>query len=196
MDEGATDSMPQRVFTPHTSVMVLLFLCLPLLLGGCLGNRATGAMFDDQNIEVRVIAAITGPDGLGRENHVKVEVYERVVLLMGEAVSPAEKERAGRIAAGVDQVERVVNEIEVRERVGVGGKLSNSWLSAKVNTRLLTANTLPGFDPHRVKVVSARGTVYLMGNLSREEGDQVAEVVRNVRGVDKVVKVFNYSREE
>ena len=34
-----------------------------------------------------------------------------------------------------------------------------------------------------------------MGNVSREEGDRVAEVVRNVRGVEKVVKVFNYQNE-
>jgi osmotically-inducible protein OsmY len=31
-----------------------------------------------------------------------------------------------------------------------------------------------------------------MGTVTQEEGDKVAEVVRNIGGVDKVVKVFDY----
>lgn len=171
-------------------------LLVAALLTGCLEHRATGAMLDDQNIEFRVINAIFQSDDIGPESHIKVEVYERVVLLMGETDTAENKALAGRLAADVDQVERVVNEIEVMEEAGLGGRISNSWLSAKVNTALMTENPLPGFDPHRVKVVSSTGTVYLMGNLSRTEGDQVAEVARNVRGVERVVKVFNYTREE
>ena len=173
---------------------LLLLATLPLL-AGCLQYRSTGAMFDDQHIEVRVIDAIASSDQLDRSSHIKVEVYENVVLLMGEAPTEAARNLAGDLAAEVDQVERVVNEIEVMDRVGVGGKFSNSWLTGKVNTALATENTLEGWDPHRIKVISARNTVYLMGNVSREEGDRVAEVVRNVRGVEKVVKVFNYQNE-
>jgi osmotically-inducible protein OsmY len=166
------------------------------LLGGCLKHRGTGAMLDDQNIELRVISAIGGADGIGRESHIKVEVYERMVLLAGETDTEDKKALAERLAADVDQVDRVVNEIEVREREGVAGKFGNSWLTTKVNTELMTENVLPGFDPHRIKVVSSAGTVFLMGNVTRDEGDAVTEVVRNVRGVDKVVKVFNYESAE
>lgn len=178
---------PSSLFLP-----CLLALALPFTLSGCLEHRATGAMFDDQNIEYRVLGAIYGTDEIGSDSHIKVEVYERVVLLMGETTTEANKALAGRMAAGVDQVERVVNELQVREEVGLGGRISNSWLTTRVNTALLTENALPGLDPHRIKVISADGTVYLMGNVTRDEADAVADVVRNVRGVDKVVKVFNY----
>ena len=153
-------------------------------------------MFDDQNIELRVIDAIYGTEEIDRASHIKVEVYENVVLLMGETPTEANKALAGRMAASVDQVDRVVNEIEVREQDGIGGKMSNSWLSGKVEWALAREDTLDGWDPHRIKVISAGGTVYLMGNVTRAEGDEVAETVRNVRGVEKVVKVFNYQEED
>ena len=176
-------------------IVVFLFLLAPLL-GGCLEHRSTGAMFDDQNIELRVIDAIYGTEEIDRSSHIKVEVYENVVLLMGETPTESGKALAGRMAATIDQVERVVNEIEVREQDGLGGKMSNSWLSGKVEWALAREDTLDGWDPHRIKVISAGGTVYLMGNVSRAECDQIAETVRNVRGVEKVVKVFNYQEDD
>ena len=70
---------------------------------------------------------------------------------------------------------------------------NNSWLTAKVNTALMTKNPVEGFDTSRIKVISSDHTVYLMGIVSRAEGDAAAEVARNVGGVEKVVKVFSYS---
>lgn len=172
-----------------------LLLLIPFL-AGCLEHRSTGAMFDDQNIELRVIDAIYSTEEIDRSSHIKVEVYENVVLLMGETPTEPGKALAGRVAADVDQVDRVVNEIEVRDQDGLGGKMSNSWLSGKVEWALARENTLDGWDPQRVKVISAGGTVYLMANVTRAEGEQLAETVRNVRGVEKVVKVFNYQEDD
>jgi len=50
-----------------------------------------------------------------------------------------------------------------------------------------------GFDATRIKVLTARNVVYLMGTVSTAEGEAVAEVVRNIGGVAKVVKVFDYT---
>jgi osmotically-inducible protein OsmY len=171
---------------------IAALLLSPLILAGCLGDRSTGAIFDDQNIELRVVDAIYDAEEIDRSSHIKVEVFENVVLLMGETTTEANKALAGRIAADVDQVDRVVNEIEVGDRVGFGGKTSNSWMTAKVETALASENRLEGWDPYRIKVISSQGTVYLMGTVTRSEGDEVADVARNVRGVEKVVKVFNY----
>ena len=90
----------------------------------------------------------------------------------------------------------MVNEIVVREQVGFTGKLENSWLSTKVKTALITGNPVEGFDATRVKVISADGTVYLMGNLTDSEANEVTDITRNVDGVEKVVKVFNYIPED
>ncbi|MDX1556747.1 MAG: BON domain-containing protein, partial [Xanthomonadales bacterium] len=62
----------------------------------------------------------------------------------------------------------------------------------KANSVLTAKNPIEGLDATRIKVLTARRIVYLMGTVTREEGDRVAEVVRNIGGVEKVVKVFDY----
>lgn len=155
-------------------------------------RRTVGTVFDDQNAEYRVIDQVYSSPEIGEESHIKVEVYEGVVLLMGETDNEARRELAGRLAGEVDHIERVVNEIQIEESATLGDRVNNTWLTAKVNTALVRENPMPGFDATRIKVISSNHTVYLMGLVTREEGDAVAEVTRNVSGVERVVKVFNY----
>lgn len=168
-------------------------LLMTLAVAGCTHDRSAGTVLDDHTIEVGVIDAIYSSPEIGEESHIKVEAHERMVLLTGETDTEAKRELAGERAAEIAWVDRVVNDIAVAERASTGTRFNNSWLTAKVNTALLTGNTLEGFDPARIKVLSSNGTVYLMGKVSRSEGDAVAEVARNVHGVSKVVKIFTYT---
>ena len=45
---------------------------------------------------------------------------------------------------------------------------------------------------HKIKVVTERANVYLMGTVTREEADVAAEIARSISGVVRVVKVFEY----
>lgn len=174
----------------------VLSACVAAVVGGSAiavhDRRTVGTIIDDQSIEYQVIDNIYSSDKIGEESHIKVEVYEGVVLLTGETVNEGLRELAEKLANEVDNVERVVNEILVDERASMGQRFNNAWLTTKVNTALVKENPMPGFDATRIKVVSSRNTVYLMGIVSRDEGNAVAEVARNVSGVKKVVKVFDY----
>jgi osmotically-inducible protein OsmY len=66
-------------------------------------------------------------------------------------------------------------------------------LTARVKTGLLDLTSLPGFDPTRVNVTTAHRVVYLMGKVSHEEDDAVTQIARDTDGVEKVVKVFEYT---
>ncbi|MBT8076672.1 MAG: BON domain-containing protein, partial [Gammaproteobacteria bacterium] len=139
-----------------------------------------------------VISSIRSNPNFSEADHIKVEVHQGVVLLAGETVSEANRTLATELAEESRLTERVVNDLKVGERAGFGGKLDNSWLTNKVNSKLLTKNPISGNDVSRIKVVSSQNTVYLMGMVTREEGDAVAEVIRNIRGVERVVKIFDY----
>jgi osmotically-inducible protein OsmY len=156
-------------------------------------KRSTGTTLDDQALEYLVSNEIYQDPGFSQKDHVKVEVNNGVVLLAGETVSQANKEKATKIAEQQKMTKRVVNDLQVGERGWLGDKSNNSWLTSKVNSVLLAENPLPGNDASRIKVVSSRGTVYLMGMVSHKEGNEVAEIVRNIRGVTKVVKIFDYT---
>ena len=166
-----------------------------LTLSACVDRprRSTGTVLNDQSLEYSIHNDIYSDPHFGENDHIKVEVYQGVVLLAGETVSEENRALATKLAEQSRLTERVVNDLKIGERSGFGGKLDNSWLTTKVNSILVTENPLPGNDASQIKVVSSQNTVYLMGAVTREEGDAVAEIVRNIGGVEKVVKIFDYT---
>ena len=68
-------------------------------------------------------------------------------------------------------------------------RTNDAWLTTKIKTALFTGEDT---ETGRVKVVTENGIVYLMGLLSRTEADAAVETTRQVFGVQKIVKVFEY----
>lgn len=177
------------------SVIIMTVVIAMIGMTACSNSprRTTGTVLNDQTLEREVIKRIRNHPSFSEEDHIKVEVHQGVVLLAGETVSEENSVLASQLAAESRLTERVVNDLKIGERAGFGGKLDNSWLTGKVNSILLAENPLEGNDASRIKVISSQNTVYLMGMVSHAEGDAVAEVVRNIRGVEKVVKIFDYT---
>lgn len=71
-------------------------------------------------------------------------------------------------------------------------RTNDSYLSGKVKARLLVAAEVPA---GKVKVVTENGVVYLMGKISRSDGELVVAEVQKSFGVQKIVKVFDYLSE-
>ena len=181
--------------SPNSIVFFLLLVSTIMFLPSC-GNyakRSAGTTLDDQTLEYEVINDIYSSPGFGEDDHIKVEVHQGIVLLAGETVSEENRKMATKLAEAPKLTRRVVNDLTVGDRAGFAAKSNNTWLTTKVNSILLKENLLPGNDASRIKVVSSQHTVYLMGLFTHEEGDAIAEVVRNIGGVDKVVKVFDYT---
>ena len=66
-------------------------------------------------------------------------------------------------------------------------------MSGRVKAALVDARDL---SVHAFKVVTERGTVYLMGRVTQREAQRATEVARSVGGVKRVVRVFEYLTEE
>ena len=174
----------------------IILLCTAALLAACTpakDRRSFGTVIDDQTTELSIVDKLYSRPEFGEADHIKAEAHNSTLLLAGEVASEANKALAGKLAAELKTVERVVNELEVMPAADTGGRLNNAYLTSKVNTKLTTGNAVPGFDAGRIKVLAAHGNVYLMGTVSRAEGDAVADIARHTRGVKKVVKVFDYT---
>ncbi|HKX55979.1 MAG TPA: BON domain-containing protein [Xanthomonadales bacterium] len=156
-------------------------------------RRSAGTMLDDQALETQVINVLFSGDEFGNDDHIKVEVHNATLLMAGETRSEANKARATELTSQLRGIKRVVNELEVMPASSAADRLSNSYMTSKVNSVLAVKNPVAGFDATRIKVLTARNIVYLMGTVTRAEGDAVSEVVRNVGGVARVVKVFDYT---
>ena len=68
-------------------------------------------------------------------------------------------------------------------------RTNDSWISTKVRTQMAANDNVPS---RQIRVITENGVVYLMGMVSEAQGDRAALLARNITGVSKVVKVFEY----
>ena len=154
-------------------------------------RRTTGTFIEDQAIELKAYDALGEAGDLKKQSHINVTSYNLIVLLTGETPTESYRYQAQDIVSRIERVRRVHNELSVAAPSSLMSRSSDTVITTKVKTSLFGVD-LEGFDPTRVKVVTERGNVYLMGLVSRAEGDAAADRARHIGGVQRVVKLFEY----
>jgi osmotically-inducible protein OsmY len=119
-----------------------------------------------------------------------VTSYNTVVLVTGEAPTEELRKQVIEIVRGVEKVRKVYDEVSIAAPSALTSRTSDTLLTGKVKAQLFGSKKL---DATRVKVVTEKGVVYLMGLIPRAHGDAAAEVARRVSGVQRVVKLFEYT---
>ncbi len=180
----------------------LLASCAAMVVGGAAATglavhdrRSFGTVVDDNLLEIRVGDALYKNEQFDTSSRIRIHAYNGWVLLAGEVLDEARVSLATELVREVDGVVRLFNELAAEPKAGLGRRNSDRWISTRVKTSLGGVDELPDFDPTRVKVLTTRGTVYLMGLVSRAEGEVAVDQARVVRGVEKVVSIFQYVEE-
>ena len=177
-------------------LFLLLQGCVPLLIGGAAtgvgaahDRRTLGAIIDDENIELKAAATIGLDANINKLVHVNITSMNGIVLLTGEAATAEARDRVLTHLRAVNGVRRITNELRDAPPSKLGSRSRDSLITSAVKSRFLVTRHL---DPTRVKVVTEANVVYLMGLVSRAEGDLAAEQAATIEGVTGVVKVFEY----
>lgn len=176
-----------------------LSACAPLVIGGAMAGgalvvtdrRTSGAQLEDQGIELRASNRLR--DQLGERGNVSVTSYNRVALITGEVPTEADKATVEKTVAGVDNVRSVVNELAVLGSASLTQRSSDVLVSGRVKAAMVDARDL---SANAFKVVTTRGTVYLMGRVTQREADRATDITRNTSGVQRVVRVLEIISEE
>ncbi len=175
------------------TLSVGLSACAPLIVGGAVGRRllavdrrTSGAQLDDQGIELRANNRLKDELGDARAR-VAVTSYNRRVLLTGEAASEAVKTQITQIVSGVSNVREVINELGVTSSPTLKERASDTLITGRLKASLVDAKDLAA---SAFKVVTERGTVYLMGRVTQREADRATDLARNTPGVSRVVRTF------
>jgi osmotically-inducible protein OsmY len=179
------------------SNMILLTACAPVIVGGAVvsgisvanDRRSAGQVIDDKIISAQVRKEIHKK--IDDDKHIKVMTYNGIVLLAGEVENNDDKVRAENAAAERNGVVRVINELKHSLPTDIERRTKDSYITSKAKSSLIKIK-MKGFNPTRVRIMTTRGVVYLMGRVSKAEADAVVEKIRNLKGVKKVVKVFEY----
>ncbi len=153
------------------------------------GERSMGAQVDDQTIETRAKVNIDKASEALKAAHINVISYNGFVLIVGQVPDQATKDQVSGIVKEIRDVRRIYNELAIAGNSSMMTRTSDTWITAKVKTGLLTNSETEGM---RVKVVTEDGVVYLMGLATQAEAERVKDQASAVQGVEKVVTLFEY----
>jgi osmotically-inducible protein OsmY len=180
------------------ALLASLSACAPIIVGGAVmgsvaaaDRRTLGAQTEDKTIAVKGELRI--PKVAGEFGHVNIASFNRQVLLTGEVHDAAAKAAVEREVAAIEGVRSVFNELEIADSASFTSRSNDALITAKVKASFVDMKTISAAS---FKVVTERGTVFLMGRVTQREGTIAGDIARGVNGVQKVVKIFEYISEE
>jgi len=189
------------------SIQILVILGLACTLQSCffVAGAAAGAaavaivydhrklekILEDTQIANKILERIAKVPHLHNDSHIEVTVFNHVVLLTGQTPEAAWRQEADDIAKSVNGVDKVYNQITIQGPTSSLTRTSDTWITTKIKSQMLATSNLKSGS---IKVVTENGVVYLMGIVSREQADTAVEIARQVSGVQKVVKIFQYKK--
>ncbi len=176
-------------------------------------RRSAGTQLEDQAIELRIRSLVSNEYGTisaSEDNNVAdygdpsidrtaqeepadrgVRVvpssYNGTVLLLGSAPDEATKQRLERIAASVDNVKGVVNQVEVGPPRTVSQAANDSLITGQVRAAFIGTG---GLASNAFAITTYRNGVYLQGLVTEQEAATAERVASRLRGVNRVYTLF------
>lgn len=153
-------------------------------------ERTAGAVVEDQSIETKVAVNLKKLEPELKKANIAITSHNGVVLLVGQVGSEALKSSATRITSeSSTKIKRIHNELEVAGKTSLLSRSNDNWIATKVRTLMLANSSVPS---GQIRVITENGAVYLMGIVTQEDAQRAVDLTRNVSGVTRVVKVFEY----
>ncbi|NJN00705.1 MAG: BON domain-containing protein [Aquincola sp.] len=166
--------------------------CAAVVIGAAAGTalvvvdrRTAGVQLEDQNIELKSLTRVR--EVLGERGHVNVTSFNRMALITGEVPAEADRTAVEQAVARIENVRSTVNDLAVMGPSSLTARSNDTILTSKVKATYVDAKDL---QATAVKVVTERGTVYLLGRVTEREASRAVELARGISGVQKVVRVF------
>lgn len=152
-------------------------------------KKSVASVHTDHQIYREIRKKISN-DSEFKDSHIVITSLNHIVLLTGQTPKATLRIKAEKHAHRVPNVVRIYNEIQIASQESTMTELSDDWITTKTKTFLTTAK---GLRSHHIKVLTENGVVYLMGKVNQQQANMAVEIARSIKGVQKVVRVFEYS---
>lgn len=152
-------------------------------------ERTMAQIIEDDNIETKAMVNILGENDAYHDTHLVIVSYNGYVLLAGQVVDEALKAGATEVMRDIKGIRRIYNELEIAPTTTAMTRTNDAWLTTKIKSSLISNNDVSSM---RVKVVTENSVVYLMGLVTRKEGERITEVAATTSGVKRVVRLFEF----
>ncbi|MDP7593110.1 MAG: BON domain-containing protein [Litorilituus sp.] len=190
--------------TPTKSLKLAVIICIVSLLQGCAAaavvavstgasiatdRRSIGNQIDDQNIELTAYNEITKNSALNENTNLHITCVNGSVLIIGQAPNTYLKDQAIKILDNIKGIVKIHDQVRIGNVTSITTQTNDVWLTSKVKTALFSSDKVNGRD---IKVITENAEVFLMGLVSEKEAAVAIEITRNISGVNRVFKAFEY----
>ncbi|NQY51214.1 MAG: BON domain-containing protein [Piscirickettsiaceae bacterium] len=181
---------------PLITIIALQGCATALVTGGAISaslihdRRTIGAIIDDQSIELKASYALLSNKEIYHQSHINITSFNGVVLITGETLTKKLKQKIYNEIRTIPKIRQIHNELIISAPSALTSRSSDAWITSKVKAKITAANIINSLY---VKVVTEQGIVYLMGILTHDEVNQVLNIVTKSAGVQRVIKIFEYS---
>lgn len=195
MESGVKRQLKNFGAVSLTAILLSGCIAPPVILAGAAGAGATNVagssvpvdqQVDDLQIKADIFTILNNMQGLNGAN-VEVTVFNGIVLLLGQIPTTSLKSQLANQVSQIKGVVIVYNQLTVGPNISFGTFADDTWITSKVK-----GNMVGKVNPLHFKVVTQEGVVYILAQVTEDEGNQAAEVAAQTSGVTKVIKIFNY----
>ena len=172
--------------------------CSPILQGAAAvttvatmsnDRRSAGEIIDDKTLNFN-LSNIVRKDSILEDMHINFMVYNKAVLMLGEAPSIEARDYLEKqIKQKIPKIRKFINEVSVMPNSSYLSRAKDGIITVQVDALFLDQEV---FHPTHVRVITERKTVYLMGSVTKREAEHATNLATKAKNVDKVVKLFNY----
>jgi len=176
----------------------ILSSCVPIVQGAAAvttvatmanDRRTIGEILDDKTLYMN-LGNIVSKDSMLDDAHINFNVYNKSVLMTGEVPNDDLKSYLeGIVKKQAPKMNQLINEVAVMPKSSYLGRAKDGVISVQIEALFLDQEV---FHPAHVSVLTERGTVYLMGSVTKREAEHATNVTSKAKNVRQVVKLFNY----
>ena len=152
-------------------------------------RRTFSKQIDDQSIEFIAHNELNKQKALSNNTNLHVISMNGTVLVIGQAPNSYLRDLAIKTIQDVPDIVTIHNQVRIGSTTALSTQSNDIWLTSKVKSALLTNGEVNAKD---IKVVTENSEVFLLGLVTKKEANIVVEITRNINGVSRVFKAFEY----
>lgn len=186
------------------SLKLAMALASAIVLQGCVGiaavgiiggatvatdKRTVGQQIDDQSIEIDGYDVLSKHEGISDNTNIHITSMNGSLLVVGQAPNAYLRDEAIKLLSNLQGVKTIHNQLRVANITSISTRSNDVWLTSKVKTALFGSDNL---EATNIKVVTENAEVFLMGLVTQAEANEAIEIARNIKGVNRVFKAFEY----
>lgn len=155
-------------------------------------ERTLSTIYQDEGITHQAYGVIQDNDEL-KDTNISVASINNLVLLVGQVQTEKQKDLIYKKVSALPDVKKVYNQITVEKTTSALTQSNDAWITTKVKAAMLAEI---GLKSSQVKVLTENSVVYLLGIVSQKQATEAAKVASKIKGVKKVVKLFQIKSEK